>query len=424
MKIAFKTFGCRANSLDTDILYQEALRRGFEIVGDESLPDAYIVNSCTVTEEADKEAKTYLSQAKRKNPKSVGAIIGCYAQVAHEQLKELPYIDFIYGTANKLKVLDGIADAHTPKLNVERASGFLPKEFLGSRKARASVKIQDGCNFKCSYCIIPEARGRSRSLNEVEIIAQAEAARDQGFQEIVLTGIHLAHYGWDKNTNLLQLLEKLIAIDNGPRIRLSSLDPFEISEELIELVTQHPKLCPYFHIALQSGSDSILKKMRRFYKAEEFETVTQKIALKNSNCFVGVDVIVGFPGETEREFAETVACLERSYWTKLHVFPFSIRKNTPAEKLDGQVEKKEKEARSLRLRTWSDEKQTGFLRVQLGSRQALIAEKEIAPGVWQGHTANFVQAILRENQICRKQQYQVELTGLEVHGLRTVAELR
>lgn len=400
-KIAFKTFGCRANSLDTDALTAEAVRRGYQIVDEDEAADAYVINSCTVTNAADRETRVFAQRFKNKNPQASVAVVGCYAQVSKEELEAQPAVDFILGTANKLQLFDLMESPGQVDGNrdfVVPASGFLPEHFPGSRNARANIKIQDGCNFSCSYCIIPKARGRSHSLKKEVVLSQVQEARDQGFEEVVLTGIHLAHYGWDKGTNLLSLVQDILAMPDGPRLRLSTLDPFEIPEELIELVGTHPKLCPYFHIALQSGSDPILKSMRRIYRAEEFVKITNRLKAKHPSVFIGVDVIVGFPGETDEDFARTVECLEKSHWTKLHVFPFSLRRGTKAEELTGAVPVAMSQARSKQLREWSDSRYQAFLQSQVGTRQKVLLEKRSSkrPQFWQGHTANYVPTLLEE----------------------------
>lgn len=400
MKIAFKTFGCRANSLDTDVLLNEARRRGYSVVADTEAADAYVINSCTVTSAADREARLFAMRYKRRNPDALVGVIGCYAQVAKEELLALAEVDFVLGSAEKVKILDCFTEANNQSApardQVTAAGGFLPEVFPGSRHSRASVKIQDGCNFSCSYCIIPKARGRSRSLPIEKVLAQIERAHAEGFNEIVLTGIHLAHYGWDKGTDLMALLRGIFANPSNPRVRVSTLDPFEIPDEMIQLLREEPRFCPYFHIALQSGSDRVLSSMRRIYKAKEFDQVTEKLKTAVPDTFIGVDVIVGFPGETEAEFEETVTRLESTPWTKLHVFPFSVRPGTRAELLDGKMDKEALAERSLRLRELSDRRQREFFVSQLGTKKRVLVETEHKkkPGIWKGHTENYLPVLI------------------------------
>jgi threonylcarbamoyladenosine tRNA methylthiotransferase MtaB len=396
MRIAFKTFGCRANSNDTDALYLEARRRGFEVVPETDSADAYVINTCTVTENADRDARQQAFRFKRQNQGALIAMVGCYAQVAKDEILKLPEVDFVIGTANKFKVLEHFQSALKGEAisrdQVEPAKGFLPEHFPGSRNSRATVKIQDGCNYRCSFCIIPTARGRSRSLPLQTIVSQVEEASEQGFREVVLTGIHLAHYGWDQGTDLYELIRKLVSLPNGPRIRVSSLDPFEIPDGLIDMLGVEEKLCPHFHIALQSGSDKVLSDMRRIYKAREFVEVTQKIRAKNPDTFVGADVIVGFPGEGEKEFLETVQCLSDSFWAKLHVFSFSSREGTAAVTLPNHIPADIIAERSERLRLISEHTHNQFLESQIGKLKNVLLEKQSRknPGMWQGHTENYL----------------------------------
>ncbi len=409
MKIAFKTFGCKANSVDTDNLFLEARRRGYELVNEDQWADAYVINSCTVTSHADRDARFQVNKYKRQNPKALIGVIGCYAQVAKEELLALRDIDFVLGTANKLSILDHITETGLGK-KVERdqvraTTGFLPETFRGSRYARASIKIQDGCNFSCSFCIIPQARGRSRSLAPELILKQIDDAYEQGFEEVILTGIHMAHYGWDLNTSLWDLLKQVFAKPKGPRVRISTLDPFEFPDELLNWIGTEKRLCPHFHIALQSGSDEILKRMRRIYTAQEFVDVTRKINERNADTFIGVDVIVGFPGETDEKFEETVRVLENSSWSKLHVFSFSLRAGTKAETLDGHVHPSVIAKRSLFLREMSNRRYQQFLSSQIGKQRDVILERpsDKLEGVWLGHTENYIPTYSRiENGITKQ----------------------
>lgn len=425
MRIAIKTFGCRANSTDSDALFLEAKKRGFEIVDETAPADAYVINTCTVTENADRDARHQASRFKRQNQGGLVAMVGCYAQVAKDSLLTLPEVDFVVGTANKFSVLDHFQKAlnneFVAKDQVEPAKGFLPENFPGSRHARATIKIQDGCNYRCSFCIIPEARGRSRSLSLETIENQVEQAHQEGFKEVVLTGIHLAHYGWDKNTDLVELMRRLLKKD-GPRVRLSSLDPFEIPNELLELFQNNEKFCPHFHIALQSGSDSVLSRMRRIYQVKEFIDITGRIKLLRPDTFIGVDVIVGFPGEGEKEFQETVDCLKNSYWTKLHVFSFSARKGTAAATLDNQVPDNIIAERSEVLRRLSDQQYLRFMESQIGKTKKVILERPSRkyPDVWLGHTENYLPTYTLVSPAQAKMEVSCEIRKVEGDRVWTV----
>lgn len=430
MRIAFKTFGCKANTNDTDALYLEAIRRGYIPVEENEPADAYVINTCTVTENADKDARHQAHRFKRQNQGALVALVGCYAQVGRDELLKLPEVDFLVGTANKFKTLDYFEEAFKTgaiqKDQVELAKGFLPEHFPGSRNARATIKIQDGCNYKCSFCIIPEARGRSRSLPLENVLNQVKEASNQGFQEVVLTGIHLAHYGWDHNTDLAQLLEAIFKLQQAPRVRVSTLDPFEIPDNLISLLKNENKLCPHFHIALQSGNDDVLRKMKRLYKAREFSEVTEKLNQARKDTFVGVDVIVGFPGEGEKEFQDTVKLLEESYWTKLHVFSFSARRGTVACELTPIVPDEVISERSRLLREMSLKRYDSFLKSQLGKEKEVIYEK-LAKGqsnVWQGHTENYIPTLTLNPTAESKKAESLKLEKVEGEKIWTAPSLK
>ena len=396
MKIAIKTFGCKANFVDTDGLHGEIQRLGMTIANERETADAYLINSCTVTRDADRDARLQAIRYKRENPNAIVGVIGCYAQVAKEELLQVPEVDFVLGTAEKLRaieLIDQVLQGRTIQRDqVKEASGFLSKDFRGSQRSRPSLKIQDGCNFSCTFCIIPKARGRSRSLEDKNVLELLDQAQAQGFEEVTLTGIHLAHFGWDRGSDLMTLIKEIVKRNSGPRVRLSTLDPFEIPDELISIVANSPVFCPHYHIALQSGSDSVLKRMRRIYKAIEFVQVTNKIGRANPNTFIGVDVIVGFPGETDEEFQQTIECLENSYWTKLHVFPYSVREGTPAEEMPHKVDPTVIARRSQILREMSDLRNETFMKNQVGREVDVVIEK-LSPkhlGYWKGHTENYL----------------------------------
>jgi len=427
MRIAFKTFGCKANTNDTDALYLEALRRGFTPVPETDPADAYVINTCTVTENADRDARHQAHRFKRLNQGALVALVGCYAQVGREELLKLPEVDFLVGTANKFKTLDYFEEAFKTgvikKDQVEVARGFLPEHFPGSRNARATIKIQDGCNYKCSFCIIPEARGRSRSLPLENVLSQVKEASHQGFKEVVLTGIHLAHYGWDQNTDLAKLLEAIFKLQNAPRVRVSTLDPFEIPDNLISLLKNEPKLCPHFHIALQSGNDDVLRKMKRLYKAIEFQEVTHKLRVARPDTFIGVDVIVGFPGEGEMEFQDTLKLLEDSYWTKLHVFSFSSRRGTLAAQLTPVVPEPVIAERSQILRELSLKRYTAFMQSQIGKEKEVIFEKPAKgqENVWQGHTENYIPTLTYSPSAETKRSKTLKLEKVEGEKMWTAS---
>ena len=425
--IAFKTFGCKANAVDTDALYQDAIKRGFKVVAEDQAADAYVINSCTVTHHADRDARAQVMRYRRKNPDALISVVGCYAQVAKQDLLHMTQVDFVLGTAEKARVLDLFTEKWEGKAverdQVTKPLGYLPEKFPGSRNARAPIKIQDGCNFNCSFCIIPAARGRSRSLPMGAVLAQINDAYAEGFNEVVLTGIHIAHYGWDRGTDLMTLMKQALATPTGPRLRVSTLDPFEIPDELIDMLADNRRLCPHLHIAIQSGSDKVLAGMRRIYKAKEFEEVTAKIKAKAPHTFIGVDVIVGFPGEDAQEFENTVQCLERSFWTKLHVFSYSEREGTRSVGMDEKIPPQEIARRSEVLRKMSDERHLAFLQSQVGRQFEVLLEKPFTkkPGFWTGHTENYLPTLLEIPS--GETRSLVTAVAIAVEGERVICQL-
>jgi len=420
--IAFKNFGCRSNSMETDALILEGRRRGYIVCGEDEAADALVINSCTVTALADRDSRVLAQKYRRKNPQAVIAVVGCYAQVAKESILALSEVDLVVGSANKFQVIDLIEQRLSGNLlardHVAPPTGFLPVEFPGSRLARAAIKVQDGCNYRCSFCIIPKARGRSRSLPLENIVGQVRTAYEMGFNEVVLTAIHLAHYGWDQGTDLVQLVRALVAEEEGPRIRLSTLDPFEIPDELLEMIGSESKLCPHFHIALQSGDDAVLARMRRLYLAKEFKDVSERIYRKHSDTFLGVDVIVGFPGEDQTSFENTLNLLRETYWSKLHVFSFSTRKATEAEQLDGHVERSVVAERSEILRDLSDRRYRSFLHSQVGKTKDALVERTSKkhPGFVTGHTENYIPVRIKSSELTSKSMIQVEIDEILEDG--------
>lgn len=412
MRVAFKNFGCRTNVYETDVLTIEALRRGFEVVTETEKADFYVINSCTVTSNADRDARRQVQQFKRVNPSARVAVIGCYAQVARKELLNNSAVDYVVGTADKLRVLDLITQ-EVDRDQVANATGFLPEHFVGSRHSRANIKVQDGCNYRCAFCTIPRARGRSRSLPPVLVEGQVREAGRLGFEEVVLTGIHLAHYGWEHNCDLKDLIERLICIPDVPRIRLSTLDPFEIPAGLLDLMTTSSKICPFLHIALQSGDDRILQRMRRLYEVQEFSDVTAQIAARMPSAFIGVDVIVGFPGEDASAFERTCDFLKSTAWSRLHVFSFSERRGTEAAMLDGKVDGKEISMRSRCLREMSDERYARFLKSQVGHIRQLLLERPVKQkeGTWTGHTENYIPVEVKWHDAEARKIVPVKLTS-------------
>ena len=405
MRVAIKTLGCKINQYDSAVIRERLARESCSFVPFEEPADVYVVNTCTVTDRADWEARQLVRKARRRSPASRVVVTGCYAQVSPEEVSGLPGVDFVVGL-NRMDELVGFvtggeAEA-APAVSVGNPRDERGVDVLGARRfpgrTRAFLKVQEGCNFACSYCIIPTARGRSRSVPPERVLDQVRGLADEGYSEIVLTGIHLGGYGYDLSPRLpLSGLVRRIA-ESGliPRLRLSSLDPREVTGELLEVMADSEVICPHLHVCVQAGEDGILKKMRRNYDTAYFARVMARARRKLPRAALGTDVIVGFPGETEQAFGASLDFLAGLPLTYFHVFPYSARRGTPAASMPDQVSPAEKKARSLRARELGARKKREFYRGQVGRRVSVLVEKPLAgePGRLQGYSRNYLPVLL------------------------------
>ena len=405
-KAALRNLGCKVNFYETEAMTQLLEEAGYEIVDFEDMADVYVVNTCSVTNIADRKSRQMLHRAKRRNHDSVVVAVGCYAQAAGDRLKEDWAVDIIVGNDRKtelVKILEEYFGGRELKreeylIDISRAKEY---ERLGikrgSEHTRAFIKIQDGCNQFCSYCVIPYTRGRIRSRRPEEILKEARGLVDLGYMEIVLTGIHLSSYGEDLSEKepLLGLMARLDGIEGLKRIRLGSLEPRIITEEFVKGLAQLGTLCPHFHLSLQSGSDEVLKRMNRHYTREEFKRGCELLRTWFDNPAITTDVIVGFPQETVREFGETAALVRDIRFYELHVFKFSKREGTRAADMDGQVGEPIKSARSDILLKIGRELSLEYRKSLIGqTREVLMEEKMIVDGTEYliGHTKEYVKA--------------------------------
>lgn len=380
--VAFCTLGCKVNQYETDAMRELFKNAGYETVSFEAAADVYVVNTCTVTSVGDKKSRQMLRRAKKTNKNALVAAVGCMVQTAPEQTKKIEDVDIIIGTNEKSKILESVerALAEKKKLTLvknisketefEDISGAVPES-----RERAYIKIQEGCDCFCSYCIIPYARGRSRSRNEAAIISEALRLAEKGFLEAVLTGIHVSSYGKDTGKSLLGLLEKINGIEKIKRIRLSSIDPMAFDEEFVRGISRLDKVCPHFHISLQSGSDAVLKKMNRRYTAQQFLQVLERLRGCMADVSVTTDIIVGFPGETEQEFQNTCELLKKAAFSGVHVFPYSEREGTPAASFDAQVSKQVRGERAAAIAKIAEETKKEFLRRYIGKTLEILPEQ-------------------------------------------------
>jgi threonylcarbamoyladenosine tRNA methylthiotransferase MtaB len=399
-KIAVTTLGCKVNQFESAAFLSELAQREVELVPFSSPAEVYIINTCAVTARAGAQSRQLIRQALRANPEARLIVTGCYAQIAVEEILEIADSPIcIVGNSCKHRLVDvALADRHCDlEMHLGDLAGHkeicpLTVTSFGAGRTRAYLKVQDGCNSFCSYCIVPYARGRSRSLAPDKVVAQAEIFAEQGYKEQVLTGIHLGHYGQDlaAKSNLRELLARLLARNLPVRYRLSSLEPTEITEALLTLMAESPAVMPYLHIPLQSGDDRILKKMNRRYPAATFAQVVEQSVARLPGAAIGVDVLVGFPGEDEEAFANTYRLLESLPVSYLHVFPYSKRPGTPAATMADQVAKAVKEERVALLRDLHHKKRTAFYLSHLGSTRQILVERRKKGCLLRGYTGNYI----------------------------------
>ena len=387
---------------------EQFIDNNYEIVNFEEFADVYIINTCTVTNMSDRKSRQIIRRVKQINPNSILVATGCYAQTAKEELEKITDIDLIVGNTEKKDIVK-IVEEYRDNKNRERVKMSdinKQKEFVDfgsvtyTEKTRAVIKVQDGCNNFCSYCIIPYAKGRVRSRKLESVVKEITEIAAKGIKEVVITGIHVASYGidFDNNTRLIDLLEAIQKIDGIKRIRLGSLEPNIITEEFVNRLKKTTKMCDHFHLSLQSGCDETLKRMNRKYTAETFEKEVNLLRKTFPDVALTTDVIVGFPGETEEEFNETYKYLSKIRFTKLHVFKYSPRKGTVAAKMKNQIDSTVKEKRSHKLIELSNECEIEFLDRYVGKELKVLFEKQDGEYI-KGHTTNYLVVKAKETEL-------------------------
>ncbi len=400
MRIAFATVGCRLNQFETDALRGRAQAEGHEIVPFEAAADVYVINTCTITAEADADSRRLARQAVRRNPPALVAVTGCYAQAAPEAVAAIPGVDLVLGNGEKPLLLAHVQAATKnggPRVYVGDARDGRELDDYGPGidpdRTRAFLKVQDGCNYRCSFCIVPKVRGGNRSQQPERILAETRRLHAAGFPEIVLTGIHLGTYGRDllPPTSLADLCLRIVSLDEAPRIRLSSLDPHEVKPDLIRLLADSPRFCRHLHLPLQSGDERILRRMRRGHTAAQFRDLVERLAAEVPGIAVSGDVIVGFPGEDDEAFQRTYDLLEGLPIAGLHVFSYSRRTGTDAAEYPHQVPKAVKAERSRTLRTLAARKAQAFRRRFLGETLTVVVLDRDGPdGLLEGLSDNYL----------------------------------
>jgi threonylcarbamoyladenosine tRNA methylthiotransferase MtaB len=394
-RIAFHTLGCKLNFSETSTLARQFTEAGYSRVEMEDAPDVLVINTCSVTEQADKKCRNIVSRAVRSNPDVFVAVVGCYAQLKPDEITRIPGVNLVLGAGQKFNLVEHV---HQQKLLTEPAihvgeikdvKDFIPSFSSGDR-TRTFLKVQDGCNYFCAFCTIPLARGRSRSASLEETLTQARKAIDAGAKEIVLTGVNIGDYGTQHNTSLLQLIQELDKLEGVERYRISSIEPNLLSNEIIDFVASSRKFMPHFHIPLQSGSDEILQLMRRRYRTDLYRERVDRILEAMPHACIGIDVITGFPGESDERFEETRKFLIEIPAAYLHVFTYSERDNTTALRIPNVVPQDVRHRRTIELRMLSDKKKRSFYERFHESEQQVLWEGSEDEGAMYGFSENYL----------------------------------
>ena len=422
-KVALHNLGCKVNAYETEAMQEILEQNGYEIVPFEEKADAYIVNTCSVTNMADKKSRQMLHRAKKMNPEAVVIAAGCYVQSAGEELLKDTSVDILIGNNEKVNlpsILENWEKEHNPLHVHDLTREHTYEELTLSHTAghtRAFMKIQDGCNQFCTYCIIPYTRGRVRSRRLSDIVSEAGRLAENGYQEVVLTGIHLDSYGTDleEHENLLTVIQEIAKIDGIKRIRLGSLEPRIMTEEFVAGLAAEEKLCPHFHLSLQSGCDATLKRMNRRYSAEEFRQCCERLRRHFDDPALTTDVIVGFPGETEEEFTATVEFLKDICFYETHVFKYSRRKGTKADRMPDQIPEQIKNQRSDVLLALTEKNSGEYRKKLLGRTVKVLLEEESTIGgttYLAGHTREYVKVAVAPETAAAGEIIDVKVTGL------------
>ena len=396
MKVKMITLGCKVNQYESEAMLSSLLKNGFTAAADDEQAYVVVLNSCTVTAESDRKVRQIFRRAKKDNPDAVMVLSGCMAQAFPEDAQRLEEADIILGTSNRARLLPDlltflstrqrIVDIE-PHTNGETFERLKVENFSG--RTRAFVKIEDGCNRFCSYCIIPYARGRVRSKPLEDLKAELHALADNGFREVVLTGINLSAYGQEFGLHLCDAIEAACAVPGIARVRLGSLEPEQLSEPVIRRMAKQEKLCPQFHLSLQSGCDATLRRMNRHYTADEYRTIVRNLRAAFDNAAITTDIMVGFAGETEEEFAASLAFAKEIAFAKVHVFAYSRRPGTRAYDMGDQVTNAVKESRSHAMIRATTETQRTFFDTQVGRTEQVLFERAVQPGVYEGYSMNY-----------------------------------
>ena len=413
-KAASFALGCKVNQYESEAIAELFAEKGYEIVGIDEEADVYVINTCTVTNFGDKKSRQLIRKVKRQNGNAIVAVVGCYAQTAPKELMEIAGVNLVIGTKDRAQIVEMVeqydrangVENHVSDIMKERVFEPLSIQKLANR-TRAYLKIQDGCSQYCSYCIIPYARGPIRSREPQEVVAEVKRLAENGFKEVVLTGIHVASYGKDRrDTSLPDILKQVHEVEGIERIRFSSIEPNVVTEEFAQTMAALPKVCDHFHLSLQSGCDKTLKEMNRKYDTEKYRQAAATLRKYLPKVALTTDIIVGFPRGTEEDFRESYAFAEEIGFAKIHVFPYSPKRGTPAAARKDQLLNAVKAERSHTLIQLSDKMAADFLADAVGTDAEVLYERAVGEGIYEGHTTNYMKVHGRSevdltNRICK-----------------------
>ena len=419
MKAAFYTLGCKVNSYETEVNIEVFKNNGYEIVPFEEEADVYVINTCSVTNTSDQKSRKIIREAVKRGNNAIVVVMGCYSQIKYMEASKIPGVSIVIGTNNKSKILDLIEEYKKNKKQIVKVFDLKDIKFEDmnldkfDNHTRAFVKIQDGCNNYCSFCIIPYSRGNVRSKEKNLVIKEISTLAENGYKEVVLTGIHTGHYGLDLHDyDFSDLLREREKIDKLKRIRISSIESVELNDKFMETLKNSKKIVNHIHIPLQSGSDTILKTMNRRYNMDEFKNIINKIRDIRPNIAITTDVIVGFPGETDELFMETYNSIKEIGFTELHVFPYSPRIGTPAAKMPNQVDGNIKKERVKKLIELSSELKNNYYKGLIGTEEELLVERYI-DGYLVGHLTNYGLCKVKSDEKLLNEIFKVRLNKYE-----------
>ena len=426
-KVAFYTLGCKLNFSETSTISRLFQDAGFAKVEFEDTPDIYVINTCSVTENADKKCKQLVKKALKINPEAFVTILGCYAQLKPEEIAKIPGVDLVLGANEKFDILnyiestDKVSETQVSYKNIKETKDFIPSFSIGDR-TRSFLKIQDGCDYFCSFCTIPLARGKSRNASITETVKEAQKIASTDVKEVVLTGVNIGDFGQGEEENFHQLIQELDKVEGINRFRISSIEPNLLNNEIIDFcLIRSDRFAPHFHIPLQVGNDRILKAMRRKYERSLYEERVNTIKNFRKDCCIGVDVIVGFPGETDEEFLDSYNFISKLDISYLHVFTYSERANTSAPKLGETVPMEKRKERSKMLHILSEKKKRAFYEENIGTERTVLFESEEENGIMFGFTENYIKVKSPFNTELINTFQKVSLREIDRDGIMKVA---